>query len=287
MESDAIDRTQKLDRVFLPTEKLEGNLKNPNEMSDAEFNLLCDNVEKMGMTDPILVRPLEHGRFRIVGGHHRWEVAKVLGFKEVPCTVVTDPNFDDDQEQFQVVRMNTIRGKISPQKFINMYLSLSQKYADDILAESFGFATEEEFRKLIHSVKKSLPKELQNEFVKAAEELKTIDDLSKLLNRLFNTYGSTLPFGYMLLDFGGKDSIWLRMNSTTRKAVLTLCSRCVTEKRTLDDIVGGVLRYAAEGKFESEILQLIAESQMVQIPEGTQIPSKEVLEGTMLDQKAS
>jgi len=278
---DAVGKTGSLERVFVSTLALEPNTLNPNTMSDAEFNLLCDNIEKMGMTDPILVRPLDAGRYRIVGGHHRWEVAKLLGFKDVPCTVITDPDFDEDQEKFQVVRMNTIRGHLSPDKFMQMYLSLSSKYADSIMAESFGFADEAEFKKLVSTVKKGLPKELQEGFEAASAELKTIDDLSKLLNHLFTTYGSTLPFGYMLIDFGGRDSIWLRMSSETRKAVLSVCKTCVDHKRTVDDILGGLIQMLAKGQLSQQFVQLIADAPEVQIPEGTTMPTQEILSGAI------
>lgn len=277
---DAVEKTNKLDRVFLKVDVLEANLKNPNEMTDSEFNMLCDNVEKMGITDPILVRPLAGDRYRIVGGHHRWEVAKLLGFETVPCTVVNDPDFDEDQEQFQVVRMNTIRGHLSPEKFMAMYQSLSSKYADTIMAESFGFADEDEFRKLIVQVKKTLPKELQKDFQKAAEELKTIDDLSKLLNSLFTRYGSTLPFGFLCMDFGGKDSVWLRLSNDTRKAVLAIGKMCVDNRRTVDDVIGGLVRMAAAGVLSSQVLQLIASAPEVEIPEGVEMPTAELLAGS-------
>lgn len=276
---DAISKTQQLDRVSLPTVSLSPNPKNPNEMTDSEFNMLCDNIEKMGITDPILVRPLEEGKYRIVGGHHRWEVAKLLGFEEVPCTVVKDPEFDEDQEQFQVVRMNTIRGHLSPEKFMAMYQSLSSKYADTIMAESFGFADEDEFRKLITQVKKTLPKEMQKDFQKAAEELKTIDDLSKLLNSLFTRYGNTLPFGFLCMDFGGKDSVWLRLSNDTRKSVLAIGKMCVDNRRTVDDVIGGLIRMAASGSLSAQIVQLIAGSKEVEIPEGVEMPTEELLAG--------
>lgn len=276
---DAIEKTKSLDRIFLKIDDLVKNDANPNEMTDAEFNMLCDNIEKMGMTDPILVRPLKEGKYRIVGGHHRWEVGKVLGFTEVPCTIVTDPEFDEDQEQFQVVRMNVIRGHLNPEKFMALYSSLSVKYADQIMAESFGFADEEEFKKLIQQVKKTLPKELQKDFQKAAEELKTIDDLSKLLNSLFTRYGSTLPFGYLCMDFGGKDSVWLRLSTDTRKSVLAIGKMCVENKRTMDDIVGGLFKLVAAGVFTEEIVQLIASSPEVDIPDDVTLPTAEVLAG--------
>lgn len=272
-----IEKTQAVKRVFLPVESLLPNEKNPNVMTDSEFNMLASNIELTGITDPILVRSLEDDKYRVIGGHHRLEVAKVLGFSEVPCTVIDDPEFDVDQENFQVVRMNVIRGHLSPQKFMTMYATLSEKYAESVMAESFGFVDEDEFRKLLGEVKKTLPKDMQADFQKAAKELQTIDQLSKLLNSLFSKYGNTLPYGYMLLDFGGKDSVWLRMGNDTRKALIQVCHTCVDQKRTVDDIIGGLIQLAAKGQFASAMLQLIADSPEVEIPEDIVIPTQEAL----------
>lgn len=175
----AEEKTKALKRKMVPITKLFPNNTNPNVMSTAEFNLLYDNIEKMGITDPILVRvhPKIKGSFRIVGGEHRWEVAKLLDFVEVPVTIVDDPDFDDDQEKFQLVRHNIIHGKMSPKKFLKLYESLSKKYADDVVAESFGFVEEEDFKKIISQTAKGLPKEMQEEFKEAAKEIKTIDGL--------------------------------------------------------------------------------------------------------------
>jgi hypothetical protein len=274
----AIEKTKAIQRLFLPIGVLVPNPNNPNKMTDAQFNLLADNIEKTGITDPILVRPIEGGLYRIIGGHHRYDYAKLEGFEEVPCTIINDPEFDEDAENFQVVRMNTIRGSLSPEKFLKMYQSLSKKYSDEILLESFGFAEEEDFDKLIKSVSASLPKEVKLEFDKSAKEIKTIEGLSKLLNHLFSNYGSTLPVGYMVFDYGGKESIWLRMSKETRKAMTLVGKMCVTEKRTVDDIIGGLIRQMAAGKHSEALLQLIAESKEVEMPEGAVMPTEDSLQ---------
>ena len=168
---------------------------------------------------------------------------------------------------------------MSPAKFMKMYEQAATKYGQEILQESFGFAHEEEFRKLVNEVKKSLPKEMQKDFTNAAKELKTIDDLSRLLNRLFTQYGDTLPYGFMCFDFGGKESIWLRMNSKTKDAVMALGKLCMEEKRTMDDLLGGLVRMAAQGDLHPQLVQLIAETDEVEIPEGMEIPTAERLAG--------
>ena len=113
---DGIEKTEKIGRANLSVDDLVVNEMNPNKMKKREFDLLVDNIEKTGLTDPILVRPIEDGKYRIVGGHHRFDAAKYLGFDNVPCTIITDPSFDDDAEKFQLVRMNAIRGKVDRYK---------------------------------------------------------------------------------------------------------------------------------------------------------------------------
>lgn len=242
---DAQERTEALRRESLPVGVLIPNEDNPNEMSDAEFNMLCDNVERVGVTDPILVRDLGDGTYRVVGGHHRLEAAKMFDFEKVPCTIIDDPEFDEDMEKFQLVRHNVIRGRMTPQKFMNLYEKLAGKYADDIMAESFGFVDEDEFKKLIQQTASQLPKEMQQEFKEAAKEIKTIDGLAALLNRMFSMHGDTLPYGYMVVDFGGHDSIWLRMDGKGKENFMTLATRCRKSNRAVDHVVASLLKLIA------------------------------------------
>jgi hypothetical protein len=271
--STAQEKTANLKRINIPIEKLIPNKQNPNEMSDAEFNMLADNFEKTGFTDPALVRALPDGNYRIVGGHHRVEVAKLYDFKEIPCTVIDDPDFDEDQEKFQVVRMNVIRGRMSPQKFLDLFNSLGNKYTHDIMQEAFGFTDQEQFNKLVGQMATSLPKEMQSEFKKAAEDVKTIDGLSNLLNSMFAKYGDTLPFNYLLMDYGGKDSIWLRMHGSSRKELLDLAKHCLLAGVTLDSVMTGAIKHVL--KAEDVRLQLIANGVKAQFKNGTTLPIEE------------
>lgn len=279
---DAVERTKTLKRMNVPINDLIPNENNPNVMDEKSFNLLYDNMEKVGITDPILVRthPTMKGKYKIMGGHHRWEAAKLLDFIEVPVTIVTDDSIDEDQEKFQLMRHNMIRGKLSPQKFVKLYESLSQKYAEDVAAELFGFAEQEEFRKLIAVTAKSLPPEMQGEFKKAAAEIQTIDGLALLLNRLFSTYGDTLPYGYMFLDFGGKDSVWLRMKSKDRDHFIEFAAICKDKSVTVDSAMSGLLQLIAQNSdIMGELFQKMAGKLIkVEIPNGVDIPTEDNIE---------
>ena len=213
----------------------------------------------------------QHGQtFRIVGGHHRYDAAAYIGFDEVPVTVIMDPEFDDEQERFQLVRMNAIRGKLDPQAFFALYSKLSDKYSDAIMQDAFGFAEEAEFKRLIAQTAKMLPdKELQEKFKEAAQEIKTVDGLSKLLNEMFTKYGDTLPL--RLHD--------LRLR---RPAVDVAADRGQDHERprpdrqplhrasnrTVDDVMGGVVQPIAKGELTDQVEALIAASARGQAAEG-------------------
>jgi ParB/RepB/Spo0J family partition protein len=275
---DALEKTKALGRVFLPVEALEPNKDNPNTMSDAEFNMLSDNIEKTGITDPIFVRLISPGQYRIVGGHHRWEVAKLLGFVEVPCTVIDDPEFDDDAEKYQMVRMNVIRGRMTPDKFLKLYNSLNKKHGAEIMAEAFGFVDEEQFKKLTKQMSATLPPELQGDFEKAAKEIKTIDGLSKLLNGMFSKYGNTLDYNFMLLDYGGRDSVWIRMAASEKKKLVSLGYKCVDGSVSLDSVLNGLIDFSLSDKGSQILAQLIKEGKKVTLSDGIELPTLENLD---------
>lgn len=231
----AQEKTDELERLSIAIDELAFNPRNPNAMRDAEFNMLCDNIERTGFTDPALVRRCPDGKYRVVGGHHRVQAAKILGFTVVPCTVISDPAFDDEMEEFQLVRHNVIKGKLDPQKFFSLYSRYSDKYGDSLLQDLFGFAEEAEFKRLIQKTAASLPNEMKKKFLEAAAEIKTVDGLASLLNSLFTRYGDTLPYGYMVFDYGGKQSIWVRASKSTMEALITMGTRCCEESKCLDD----------------------------------------------------
>ena len=301
----AQNKTKALLRLDVPLGLLVKNEDNPNKMSAREFDLLIDNLEKTGLTDAILVKPLdfklaltgaaetkgdaakmvtylvEHDlKLRIVGGHHRYDGAAYLGFDTVPVTIIMDPKFDEQQEKFQLVRMNAIRGKLDPQAFFNIYSKLTEKYSDDVLQDAFGFAEEAEFQRLINQTSKMLPdKHLQDKFKEAAKEIKTIDGLSKLLNEMFTKYGNTLPFGYMVFDHGGQRSMWLRIEGKTMTALELLGTMCIDQNRTVDDIMGGIVQAIAKGEFAEKVAAIVEKTPKAVLPKALSVaPTKDNLE---------
>jgi hypothetical protein len=259
---------------------LDENDQNPNKMSARAFDLLVDNVQKTGLTEAVVVRPVGE-RYRIVSGHHRFKAAQYLGFDTVPVVIITDPDFDDEAEMFQLVRMNAIKGKLDGQAFIDLYGKVAGKYGDELLQDMFGFADDAEFKKLITATAKSLPKELKDKFLEAAKEIKTIDGLAKLLNDLFTKYGDTVPYGYMIVDHGGQRHIWLRMEKKTFDSLQLIGELCIETSRSIDDVLGVLIQKVAKGELPDLMQDIVDAAPKVVLPAGYMLtPTLDNIEAT-------
>ena len=182
---------------------------NPQEMDDDTFNALAESINDAGMIDPIQVVTQEGGKYRIIGGEHRWKACSVLGYDTIPAVILQENEFDEDRQKFLTVRMNILSGKMNPQKFYDMYSGMSDKYTEETMQMMFGFAKEEEFKKLVDQTINALPDDMKEKVKEAKKEIRTIDDLTNVLNNLFTEYGDTLPSNVMTFSYGGKEVMWI------------------------------------------------------------------------------
>lgn len=211
---------RKLEIVYLSVDVLDPMESNPNKQSDAIFNNLVENIQEIGMVEPIMVAPKadEPGRYKIVSGYHRYEACRVLDYEEVPCVVQHD--FDEDMSNFQLVRMNVLKGKLDPVKFTKLYDQMAEKYGDELTKIAMGLVDEKAFESLYVRVREELPPELQEKMDEAKDDIKTVDDLSRILNAMFTEYGNTLDSNFMVFQYGGKSHLWVRMNKELNTLML-------------------------------------------------------------------
>jgi hypothetical protein len=304
-----------LRRMWLPLELLDENPDNPNVLSDKGFDMLVHNIEEVGFTDAVFVWPkgmlpqfeqvtkdaekaglkinmdepvpefmemLKNSgiRFQIIGGHHRRDSLQYLGEVYVPATVNIDPEFDEEAAEAQLMRNNLIHGRLDPTKVAAMFQRAFDKgFTEDQLQLMYGFADEAEFRKVVDALSKQLPtKELQDKFKKAAEEVKTIDGLTKLLNKMFTMYGDTLPYGFMVVDYGGQHSYWLRVGKKTYEGLGIIAQACIENQVTMDDLLGEVVQSIARGEAADILTDALEKAPKVKMPEGMiNAPTKENL----------
>jgi hypothetical protein len=92
-------------------------------------------------------------------------------------------------------------------------------------------------------------------------------------------YGDTLPYGYMIVDMGGQRSVWVRVEKKTMTALDLLGILCIDNKRTLDDVLGGVLQSIAKGELKELIDTIVKKTSAVVLPTNFQVsPTKDNLE---------
>jgi ParB family chromosome partitioning protein len=87
--------------------KLQPNPWNPNRMSYEMYHKLKAYIKREGLVEPIVVRPKGDG-YQILGGYHRWKIAKELGYETVPCAVV---ELDDRRAKILSVNLNEMKGQ--------------------------------------------------------------------------------------------------------------------------------------------------------------------------------
>ncbi|MEO8485192.1 MAG: ParB/RepB/Spo0J family partition protein [Betaproteobacteria bacterium] len=79
-------RTLAIDRL------MPGRYQPRTRMDDASLAELADSIREQGVMQPILVRPVEGGRFEIIAGERRWRAAQKAGLREVPALVKSVPD---------------------------------------------------------------------------------------------------------------------------------------------------------------------------------------------------
>ncbi len=61
-------------------------------MDEASLAELAESIKAQGVVQPILVRPVDGGRYEIVAGERRWRAAQRAGLKEIPALIRAVPD---------------------------------------------------------------------------------------------------------------------------------------------------------------------------------------------------
>ncbi len=118
--------------VEVPINELFGADYNARTHNGAQAEQLKQSIQRFGLVDPIIVNSAPNRKNIIIGGHFRWEVAKVLGFKAVPVVFVDIPDLDKEKELN--LRLNKNTGEFD--------WDLLAKFDESFLAD-VGFSSDE------------------------------------------------------------------------------------------------------------------------------------------------
>jgi len=243
--------TGRVELKHIPIDLICPNSWNPQSQDEITFQRLVDEIRDVGFLDPLEVVPLDDGTYRIIGGEHRWQAAKVIGLEELPCSVLVDAKWqDEDLQKFVTVRLNVLKGKLDPEKFAKLYGEMATKYGADALQQLMGYTDTKAFQKVVGDVKrglkKSLPKDLQDEFDEKAKEAKTVEDLSNILQHLFAKHGDTVNLSFMVFSFGKQEHTYVQMNRQTKKALDKVLAYCRHANEDINDFLAPLIEEAGK-----------------------------------------
>lgn len=98
--------------IPMSIDRLEDNPNNPfGVRQDDEMLDLVERVKKVGIIEPIIVRPKDNGNYEIVAGHRRKLAGKLAGYEEAPIII---RNYNDDEAIIIMVDSNHQREHILP-----------------------------------------------------------------------------------------------------------------------------------------------------------------------------
>jgi ParB/RepB/Spo0J family partition protein len=102
LRKDKIDK--KIQIEYVSINKLIPNSYNPNKQDVTSFDLLIQSIKIFGFTQPIVVRKETN---EIVDGEHRWRVASILDYDEVPIVYI---ELNDEEMRIATILHNRAKG---------------------------------------------------------------------------------------------------------------------------------------------------------------------------------
>lgn len=98
--------------VMVDINKLEDAEYNPRNITHTMLEKLKKGLQEFGCVQPIVANDAtatRKGQYTVVGGHQRLKAAKELGWKEVPCQIIHEP--DVKREKALNLALNKVSGE--------------------------------------------------------------------------------------------------------------------------------------------------------------------------------
>lgn len=120
------------DKATLSINDIEPNRGQPRRTFDEEsLSELADSIREHGVLQPLLVRPMPDGSYRLVAGERRFRAARLAGLTEVPVTV---REMTDEEESIFALIENLQRENLN---------AVEEAEGLKTLIDTFGFTQEQ------------------------------------------------------------------------------------------------------------------------------------------------
>jgi hypothetical protein len=123
-----------------------------------------------------------------------------------------------------------------------MFNELRKKHNPDELRAAMALTSEQAFRGLYRDVRKNLPLEVRKRLDAAKTEIADIDDLARVLKRIFAESGKTLAeHSFLVFEFGGKTHLMVRMSARVKANMDRIVEECFRDGTDVNDALTTLL----------------------------------------------
>jgi ParB family chromosome partitioning protein len=132
------DRGHPLGVRNIPVDRIEANPAQPRMIIDpAALRELAASIREHGVLQPVLVRPLDEGRYQLIAGERRWRAARLAQQATVPAMI---EEIDDDTALEISIIENLQREDLSPLEEAEMYRRMTAEHGYSVrkLAHKLG-----------------------------------------------------------------------------------------------------------------------------------------------------
>ena len=124
--------------VSVRVSEIEPNRDQPRKEFDSEaLSELADSISQNGVLQPLLLRPMITGGYRIVAGERRWRAARMAGLTEVPAVI---REMSDTEEMLFALIENLQREDLTPLEEARGYRTLieAQDFTQEEVSQAVG-----------------------------------------------------------------------------------------------------------------------------------------------------
>ena len=147
--------------VMIRTDQMRPNRFQPRAaFEQQDLKELQASIQRQGLLQPVIVRPIAQGTYELVAGERRWRAAQALGMQEVPSLVKTLN--DREAIEYSLIE-NVQRQDLNPLEEAVAYRRLSEEfgYTQEEVAQAIGkdratIANALRLLKLPHDVQQAL-----------------------------------------------------------------------------------------------------------------------------------
>lgn len=229
--------------------------RNSNKQSRYTFKELRKSIRENGFDESLTVVPRDDGNdgYWIVSGNHRYRAGIAEGMEEFPCVVRTD--WDDIQQQVELVRRNYVRGNIDKNAFTVAVNALVEERGLEVdeLRDMMGFEDADVFMKYYQEQEEEqqrIAAEVRDDQKRSAPAVKMIDDLGLVLSAIFEEHGDTVPHSFIVFPAGGKKHFFVAATPAIVRNIQDIAEYCIANHQDINIVLGGIL---AIGKHHSHL----------------------------------